>query len=309
MAATPVEILSKFSSMQDSIWPTVSMSLSEATNQMINISTPLTLTTPTSELYSEFAQPHLVVQFSIGGLGDQPQLLLLNQDHFLDFASMAAGAPINEVEDNTLTEIRPALEGLVAGMCMAIGNLRNEGYVGSGLSIRFQILSVPPNFENASDITRVNVQISGDKLSGTLIWLLDTETAAAICGLDTIEDAVSEAQPFAQVQPTAETVQPFQAASVSPSVDNSQSLDLLMDIPLEISVELGRVKKPVRDVVDMSAGSIIEIDKAAGEPVDVLVNGRLVARGEVVVIEDNFGVRITEILSPTERLQRLNEAA
>ena len=82
-----------------------------------------------------------------------------------------------------------------------------------------------------------------------------------------------------------------------------------MDIPLEISVELGRMKMQVRDVVDLAAGSIVEIDKAAGEPVDVLVNGRLVAKGEVVVIEDNFGVRITEILSPNERLQRLNEAA
>jgi flagellar motor switch protein FliN/FliY len=82
-----------------------------------------------------------------------------------------------------------------------------------------------------------------------------------------------------------------------------------MDIPLEISVELGRVKMMVRDVVELSTGSIVEIEKAAGEPVDVLVNGRLVAHGEVVVIEDNFGVRITEILNPNERLSKLGEVA
>src|SRR6185436_546218 len=89
----------------------------------------------------------------------------------------------------------------------------------------------------------------------------------------------------------------------------SDGLSLLMDIPLEISVELGRVKMLVKDVVELGTGSIVEIDKAAGEPVDVMVNGRLVARGEVVVIEDNFGVRLTEILNPQERLNRLGEVA
>ena len=65
----------------------------------------------------------------------------------------------------------------------------------------------------------------------------------------------------------------------------------------------------MREVVELGTGSVVEIDKAAGEPVDVIVNGRLVARGEVVVIEDNFGVRITEILNPTDRLNKLGEAA
>jgi flagellar motor switch protein FliN/FliY len=80
-------------------------------------------------------------------------------------------------------------------------------------------------------------------------------------------------------------------------------MDVLLDVPLEISVELGRVKMVVRDVLDLGTGSIVEVDKAAGEPVDVMVNGRLVAKGEVVVIEDNFGVRITEILNPAERFR------
>jgi flagellar motor switch protein FliN/FliY len=94
-----------------------------------------------------------------------------------------------------------------------------------------------------------------------------------------------------------------------PAAGNEESLEILMDIPLQISVELGRVKMVVKDVVELGSGSIIEIDKAAGEPVDVLVNGKVVARGEVVVIEDNFGVRITEILSQQDRLAKLKEAA
>jgi flagellar motor switch protein FliN/FliY len=80
-----------------------------------------------------------------------------------------------------------------------------------------------------------------------------------------------------------------------------QNLDMVMDIPLELSVELGRKRMSIRQILDLGSGAIVELDKIAGEPVDLLVNGRLVARGEVVVIEDNFGVRITEIVNSAGR--------
>jgi flagellar motor switch protein FliN/FliY len=81
-----------------------------------------------------------------------------------------------------------------------------------------------------------------------------------------------------------------------PSAADVRNLDIVMDVPLEVSVELGRKRMSIRQILDLGSGSIVELDKIAGEPVDLLVNGRLVARGEVVVIEDNFGVRITEIV-------------
>ena len=93
-----------------------------------------------------------------------------------------------------------------------------------------------------------------------------------------------------------------QQASFSPFVgnfDNSyqpENIDLIMDVPLEVTVELGRTKKSIQDILDFAPGSIIELNKIAGEPIDVLVNGKYVARGEVVVIEESFGVRITEIV-------------
>ncbi|MCY8230323.1 flagellar motor switch phosphatase FliY, partial [Bacillus spizizenii] len=80
------------------------------------------------------------------------------------------------------------------------------------------------------------------------------------------------------------------------------NLDMLLDIPLSITVELGRTKRSVKEILELSAGSIIELDKLAGEPVDILVNQRIVAKGEVVVIEENFGVRVTDILSQAERI-------
>lgn len=84
-----------------------------------------------------------------------------------------------------------------------------------------------------------------------------------------------------------------------------RNLDMLLDIPLNITVELGRTKRPIKEILEFSAGSIIELDKLAGEPVDILVNNKLIAEGEVVVIDENFGVRVTDIVSKSDRLMNL----
>ncbi|SDM91093.1 flagellar motor switch protein FliN [Bacillus sp. OK048] len=94
--------------------------------------------------------------------------------------------------------------------------------------------------------------------------------------------------------------EPFQFSElesddVGQDLNEKMNLDLLLDIPLEIVVELGRTKKKISEVLELTSGSIVELDKMAGEPVDVYVNGKLIAKGEVVVIEEHFGVRIKEI--------------
>ncbi len=86
---------------------------------------------------------------------------------------------------------------------------------------------------------------------------------------------------------------------------DGKNLERVMDIPLTISVELGRSKVPISDLLQFSQGSVIELTKLAGEPLDVLVHGKLVARGEAVVVNDQFGIRLTDIVSPTERIQSL----
>ena len=85
----------------------------------------------------------------------------------------------------------------------------------------------------------------------------------------------------------------------------SRRIELLLDVPLDLSVELGRSRMTIQDLLALGPGSVIELDKVAGEPLDILVNGRLVARGEAVVVNDKFGVRITDIVSPSERIARL----
>lgn len=91
------------------------------------------------------------------------------------------------------------------------------------------------------------------------------------------------------------------AAETYDAPEGASGLGRVRDIPLEVTVELGRTRLLIRDILDLSPGSIIELDKIAGEPVDLFANGMLVARGEVIVIDDNFGVRVTEIITAVER--------
>lgn len=98
----------------------------------------------------------------------------------------------------------------------------------------------------------------------------------------------------------------YQSFESMPNVyADEPNLNLLLDIPLKITVELGRTKKLIKEILELSQGSIIELDKLAGEPVDILANNKLIAKGEVVVIDENFGVRVTDIVSPTDRLKKL----
>ncbi len=103
-------------------------------------------------------------------------------------------------------------------------------------------------------------------------------------------------------------VQPVQFANFGGQAyegPDTTNLNLLLDIPLKVTVELGRTQKQIKDILELSQGSIIELDKLAGEPVDILVNNKLIAKGEVVVIDENFGVRVTDIVSQWDRIQKL----
>ncbi len=90
-----------------------------------------------------------------------------------------------------------------------------------------------------------------------------------------------------------------------PAAEGRGNLKLIMDVPLQVSVELGSTKMRIKEILELGVGSVIELDKLASDPVDVYVNGRLIARGEVVVIDETFGIKITDIISPIERVTNL----
>ncbi len=87
---------------------------------------------------------------------------------------------------------------------------------------------------------------------------------------------------------------------------HARDLEMIMDIPVKLSVELGRTRITIKQLLELAQGSVVELDGLAGEPMDILINGYLIAQGEVVVVEDKYGIRITEIVTPSERVQKLN---
>lgn len=112
------------------------------------------------------------------------------------------------------------------------------------------------------------------------------------------------------MQPHVATNVPVSAAqfvplSMEPVQVNEANIGLILDVPLQVTVELGRTKKSIKEILELTNGSIVELDKLAGEPVEIQVNGKYLAKGEVVVIDENFGVRITDIASPAERAAKL----
>jgi flagellar motor switch protein FliN/FliY len=107
----------------------------------------------------------------------------------------------------------------------------------------------------------------------------------------------------AQVQPAQIFPQFADGAAKS---ENLHDFEMILDIPVQISVELGRTRISIRNLLQLAHGSVVELDALAGEPLDVLVNGTLIAQGEVVVVNDKFGIRLTDIVTPSERVRKLN---
>lgn len=89
------------------------------------------------------------------------------------------------------------------------------------------------------------------------------------------------------------------------AASGEQNLDVILDVSVTLSMEVGRARVPIRNLLQLNPGSVIELERAAGEPLDIYVNGTLIAHGEVVVINDRFGVRLTDVVSPTERIRKL----
>src|SRR5687768_14059217 len=109
----------------------------------------------------------------------------------------------------------------------------------------------------------------------------------------------------------AEQVAPASFANFTPTGvagGAGNDLNMILDIPVQLTVELGRTRIPIKNILQLAQGSVVELETLAGEPMDVLVNGFLIAQGEVVVVNDKFGIRLTDIVTPSERMRRLSKA-
>ena len=140
---------------------------------------------------------------------------------------------------------------------------------------------------------------------------VDDQWGAAFAEEKQAQEKVQEKAPQPQAQQQQQpkrdvVVRPASFGNVK-NENNGQmaNMDMILDIPLTVSVEIGRTKMMVKDLLQLSQGTVVELDKLAGESMEILVNGRLIARGEAVVVNDKFGVKLTDIVSPAERINRL----
>ena len=121
-----------------------------------------------------------------------------------------------------------------------------------------------------------------------------------------------DTQPASEVSTAVEQAVPAPFANFSAAAPGlnggGRDINLILDIPVQLTVELGRTRIPIKNILQLAQGSVVELETQAGEPMDVLVNGYLIAQGEVVVVNDKFGIRLTDIVTPSERLRRLSRA-
>ena len=140
---------------------------------------------------------------------------------------------------------------------------------------------------------------SGSEDSGA-----EDEWAAAMAEVDALGD--NGASDDIQAAPLESFETPQQASVGLGSGETTPDLDVILDIPVTISMEVGNTNIPIRNLLQLNQGSVVELDRLAGEPLDVLVNGTLIAHGEVVMVNDKFGIRLTDVVSPSERIRRIN---
>ena len=123
--------------------------------------------------------------------------------------------------------------------------------------------------------------------------------------------ALAEAKPetASELQTAVEQVAPATFANFAPTPagGSGNDINMILDIPVQLTVELGRTRIPIKNILQLAQGSVVELEAMAGEPMDVLVNGYLIAQGEVVVVNDKFGIRLTDVVTPSERLRRVSK--
>ncbi len=135
---------------------------------------------------------------------------------------------------------------------------------------------------------------------------MEEQTSAETSAADDWGAAMAEQ---AEAEVSTDNAEPlaFQEFGEAPAPASNRELDMIKDIPVQLTVELGRTKMPIKNLLQLAQGSVVELSGMAGEPLDVLINGFLIAQGEVVVVNDKLGIRLTDIITPSERLRRISK--
>ncbi|MFP7169135.1 flagellar motor switch phosphatase FliY [Terribacillus sp. 7520-G] len=316
--------------------------LSTLLNQKVDITTPKTSIVKRSDLYEKFPQPNVAIEVSYTEGFSGTNLFVIKQRDAAIIADLMLGgdgnAPAEEFNEIHQSAVQEAMNQMMGAAATSMSTVFSKKVDISPPSIALMNLSEGTGADKLpADDQVVSVSFDlkiGDLIDSSIMQLLSTDFAKDMVNellhpaasepevtAPPVQEAPSQAQPSVRETPV-QTMQQTQTSQPAPNVQqaaftsfdtpaaptsgNPRNLDLLMDIPLKVSVELGRTKRTIKEILELSVGSVVELDKLAGEPVDIHVNDKLIAKGEVVVIEENFGVRVTDILSQSDRLKSIN---
>lgn len=308
MIITP-EMLSKLVDFQMQAWQRASAVMSENVSMMVEAAPAEPVSVHTSDLMTELTFPVLAIEFTLSSMPARSQVLIINHEDAIALAGVITGDPAPVFNDMIAETLTPSLKVFTEEFYAAISGATGTDHSVQNLTVKAGAFSFPTNFLEATDVVQSvgSCKIGEEAIPFSIMWLLDCESLASLLGILKIEPAEDPFQQIDGLNLGSNTTELSLPQFEDSKSTEETGLELLLDIPLEVTVELGRVRMLIKEVVDLGPGSIVELDAVVGDPVDVMVNGRLVARGEVVVLGDNFGVRVSEIMSPTARLQRIGE--
>jgi len=301
----------------------------------VRITTPKVSTTTLKDLRKEHPLPFVVVEVQYTRGIEGTNVLIIQERDAKIIADLMMGGDGTDVADIELDEIR------FSAINEAMNQMMGAAATSMATMFKKDISISPPisklvdfaddteelvSFDSGNEMVLVSFEMEVENLIKSNLMQLTPISFAKemvenlikvepVTQQDHIEEEVAEMKEEPKTQIAKKDiidntmtipVKPVQFDRLDDKgLTGDNKLNILMDIPLEVSVELGRTTKLIRQVLKLAPGSVIELDKLAGEPVDILVNGKFLAKGEVVVIDENFGVRITEIITPMERVNNL----
>jgi flagellar motor switch protein FliN/FliY len=315
--------------------------LSVLLSRRVSITTPKVSITSLDEIRNQYPLPYLIIEVGyIQGVTGKNMLAIRETDALI-IADLMMGRdglnPPTELNELYMSAVTEAMNQMMGSTATSLSTVFKKKVDISPPRVNLIDLSVDStiteSFPADAPIVSVNFRMEVEDLIDSEIMQIVSMSAAKEM-VDSLLSPIKAPPVAATLQPkpadkpsnveqltprapqpsvakpqpqTVQHVQPAQFMPLTPvlSATGDANLGIIMDVPMQVTVELGRTRKLIRDILELTQGSVVELDKLAGEPVDVLVNGKLIAKGEVVVIDENFGVRVTEIVGHMERLGNL----
>ncbi len=261
---------------------------------------------------ADFPRQYVQVSLDYGGAASGKNLVVFNKRDAGSISSLMmgdeAGTPPAELSDAHQSTIQEFTNQLLSSMATQLATS-----LGGGISTTPAVVTMANNayelqLPGGKEVVKVTYDLVIDGvLNSKFYHIIDTNLASSFSrshGGASPQQHMMQAPTYQQPQMGSVGISPVKFPPLDEGIPQGVggNISLILDVPMTLTVELGRTTQLVQDILGLGEGSIIELDKLAGEPVDLLVNGKLIAKGEVVVIDENFGVRVTDIVSPAERL-------